>query len=95
MTDTPIVVHATPTKPQIEAALRQIILSAGSILASLEAMGIGDKLHLSADLNNALGYVGGIAAVVSFVWGQLETRKNATKAATMAAALPDSLAVTK
>lgn len=97
MTDTPIVVPATPTAPQIAAGLRQIILSLGSILATLEGMGIGEKLlpGVGAGLNNLLGYVGGIAFVVALVWGQLATRTNAQKAATMANALPDSKAVTK
>jgi uncharacterized membrane protein len=91
----PIVVHATPTAPQIAAGLRQVILALGSIVAALESMGIGDKFHLSADLNNALGYVGGVAAVIAIVWGQIETRRNAQKAAAMANALPNSTAVTK
>lgn len=91
----PIVVPASPTAPQIAAGLRQIILALGSVIAALESMGIGDKFHLSADLNNALGYVGGAAAVIALIWGQLATRSNAQKAAVMASALPDTTAVTK
>lgn len=95
MTDQPIIVHATPTQPQIEAALRQFIVGAGPVLTVLAATGWGEKLHLANWATTAVGSVGAISTVVAFVWGQVATRANAKKSAAMATMLPNSQAQTK
>jgi hypothetical protein len=91
----PIVVHATPTQPQIEAAVRQFIVAAGPAIAILAGTDLGKRIGLTSDVTLLLQFTGPLAAVIAFVWWQYETRKNATKAATMATALPDTIATTK
>lgn len=91
MTEKPIVVHATPTRPQIEAALRQVILAIGPVVGLFGYAGFAD----SHTMNTVLALIGPASAIISFVWGQWNTRKQAQKAATMAEALPDKIAQTK
>lgn len=85
----PIVVHATPTQPQVEAAIRQIILALGPVATLIGYQG------WAGASSAILAAVGPIATVIVFLWGQYETRKNAKKAVAMADALPDSVAKTR
>lgn len=86
----PIQVHATPTAAQIAAALRQIITALGSIVGALGYAGL-----FESKLNLALSLIGPASAVLAIAWGQVATRADAKKAATMAAALPDTVAQLK
>ena len=95
MTDQPIIVNADPTKDQIEAGLRQFIIAAGPLVTFLAATGWGQKIGLSSDWNVFVGAIGGIATVVTFIWGQIKTRTTSQKAAAMANMLPDAQAHVK
>lgn len=79
----PIVVHATPTQPQINAAVRQVILAAGMIVGAL-----GAKSAFVDQINGLVTFAGPVAAVVAFLWGQWETRRSAQKAAALAVSSP-------
>lgn len=92
----PIVVHATPTQPQIEAGIRQFFLAAGPLIGLMAATGWGKTFGLNDYVTLILQYAGPISGAVAFIWGQYETRKTAVNAATMANAIPDnSVAHTK
>ena len=85
----PIVVNATPTADQIAAALRQLVLVLATAATALGAVGWAGEL-------NALAIVAGpLAGLIVIVWGQFATRKAAQIKATLATALPDSVATTK
>jgi hypothetical protein len=85
----PIMVHASPTAPQVEAGIRQIVLAVGPLVGMIGWSG-GEGL-----LNQVLMYAGPLAAVIAFLLGQWATRTGAKKAATMAAKLPDAVASLK
>ena len=85
---TPIVVHATPTQPQIEAAIRQVLLA---LIPLATAAGM---TQTAGYLNVAVASAGTLATVAVFVYGQLITRMHAREAATMAVALPNNVAMT-
>lgn len=99
MTDTteiPIVVHADPKQVQIEAGLRQAGLVVGTLAAAMGASKVAAGASIAVQLAPAIGSLAGFGlAGLSFVWGQLATRKHAKQAATMADALPDRVARTK
>lgn len=94
--ETPIVVHATPAQPQIEAGIRQIGLVVGGvagIMGVAKVAGVAqDVINLAGPLSAVLGM--GLAGW-SLIVGQLATRKHAKQAATMAQALPDRIASVK
>jgi predicted MFS family arabinose efflux permease len=85
-----IIVHGTPTQPQIAAGLRQAVLVIGAIAGALGAKGA-----FVDGLNQFLTYVGPAAAAIAFVWGQYATWKHAKDAAKMATILPPNVAQTK
>lgn len=92
----PIVVNAAPERDQAEALLRQVLSALGLIVA---AFGLAKA---SGVLNSAAALAGPLVTVVfsaiglgAVVWGQIKTRIMSKKAAAMANALPDSVAVTK
>lgn len=87
--ETPIVVHATPTQPQIEAGIRQSVLVLGTVAA------MAGQAKIAGQANDLLAIAGPVAALLAFVWGQLATRRHAKQAATMAQALPDRIASVK
>lgn len=78
-----ITVHATPTTPQIQAAIRQVILALSAVLTTVGANG------LAGQLDGLLTYTGIVAGVIAFLWGQYATRKTAKKAAALAVAAPN------
>ena len=98
-TSAPIVVSATPAKPQIEAGIRQVALSAGIILAAFGASGLASKANIIVTLAPQIAAI--LVVVGPALWagaayfGQLATRKHAVQAASMAAQLPDRVAQTK
>ena len=89
MTDAPIVVNATPTRAQLEAALRDGLKAAGLIAATL-----GFE-HAAGSISGLLDYVGPAAAVIGFALSQWAAYHNAKTKATLANALPNAVAVTK
>jgi hypothetical protein len=91
MTDTaptPIVVNGSPTTVQLQAALRSAIQAGGVIAGTLGASG------LAGDADKLLVFVGPVAAVIAFLWGQYATHKHATQAVNMANKLPPNVATT-
>lgn len=86
-----IIVPATPTSAQVQAALRQLIGYAGTAAAALGLAGV------AGPLNVALSFVGPASVLVVFVWGQLYTRSQAKKLAVLAGdpRIPESVATTK
>lgn len=87
--ETPIVVHGSPTQPQIDALFRQIVLVVGPVLGVL-----GYKGALGV-LNELAVIIGPLSGLIALVWGQVATWRIAKKAAAMARALSDDVAVTK
>lgn len=93
---TPIQVNADPKVDQLAAGVRQLALALG-VLAG--AFGFAKYTHILDLIATqaapiAMG-IGGITTVVAAVVGQLKTRAISQKAATMASALPDSIAQLK
>ncbi|MHB8283487.1 MAG: hypothetical protein ACYDD1_02315 [Caulobacteraceae bacterium] len=84
----PIVVHAEPTAPQLEAAIRQILLA---LIPVCTAFGM---TKTAGYLNMALGAAGFLATAGVAIYGQLVTRRDAKQKALMAKALPNSVAMT-
>lgn len=89
MTDVPIQVNATPTKDQIEVAIRQIVLALGPVMTLVGYAG------WAGAANVILAVAGPVATVVVFVWGQLYTRSRSKKMTVMAEASPNSVAQVK
>lgn len=90
MTDqTPIQVHASPTAPQIAAALRQVVLMLGPLMGAIGYAG------WAGQADQFLQVVGPVSAVIAFIWGQLATRKAAKQQAVMAPYAPESVATFK
>jgi hypothetical protein len=85
----PIVVNADPKADQLIVALRQLITVLGA------SAGVLGAHHASLLLGQAAIVLGPAAAVVAIIMGQLHTRHQGQKLATMASALPDEVAVTK
>ena len=85
----PIVVHKTPTQPQLETALRTAVIALGSIAGALGYAGAASKL------SGLAAFIGPVAAGVAFLWQQAATHEHAAKAAAMANMLPDDKAVAK
>lgn len=85
----PISVNASPTPAQISAGFRQLVISLGSILATVGFTDLGTKV------GQLQAYAGIAGAVIAFIWGQVSTHVHAKKAATMAKELPNSIAVLK
>lgn len=90
-----VVVNATPGPDQINAGVRQFITALGPVVALLAQTPWGAKIGLTGYWAAIVSASGIIAAVVSIVAGQLKTRSMSNKAAAMASALPDTVAVTK
>lgn len=86
---TPIMVNPYPTQDQIAAGIRQTILILGSVAGALGAA------KVAGELNTLLVIVGPIAALISFVLGQLHTRSASKKLAITAAAAPNAVAQVK
>ena len=82
----PIETHATPTAPQIQAAIRQLALGLAPVLALVGWERADDAI------NEIVAASGIIATVIAFAWGQYATRKTAKKAIALTAQVPDSVA---
>jgi len=100
MTDTqtpiPIVVNANPGQDQAEAAVRQVLLALGVIVAAFGAAKWSGTLNMLASLAGPIVTVlFGVVGIGAAIWGQIKTREVAKKGAAMANLLPDSLAVAK
>lgn len=97
MTDpAPIVVNQSPVPDQQAVALRQALLALGGAASAFGAIGLSTDLNRLADDAGLLMLgIGGAVTVGTFIWGQIKTRLSAQQKATMANALPDSIAVTK
>lgn len=102
MTDTqptPIVVAATPVKPQLAASIRQAATLIGATATAFGFSALAAKANivvsLAPQLADLLAIVGP-PIIAAAVWlGQLATRKHAQQAAAMAAKLPDHEAIAK
>lgn len=88
-TQTPIIVNATPTQDQIQSGLRYILTALSAVAMALGFSGVAGKFTA------LLMAVGPMSAAVAFLWGQWSARHKAKQAATMAKALPDSVAQIK
>lgn len=91
MTDTPppIVANASPLNDQIAAGIRQLVLVLATGATALGYAGWAGRL-------NALAVVAGpLAGLIVIVLGQIKTRQSAKDTATLAAKVPDSVAVVK
>lgn len=103
MTDTqpatplaPITVNANPEKDQAEALLRQVLAASGLIVAAFGAAKWAGVLNVAASLAGPIvTVVFGAVGLGAIIWGQVKTRILSKKAAAMANALPDSVAVTR
>lgn len=84
-----IQVNADPARDQVEAGARQILLAVAAIAAAL------GYTHVAGQAGAFLEAAGAVAGLAAFVVGQLKTRALSKKAAAMAKALPDSVAVAK
>lgn len=95
----PIVVHATPTVPQVAAGIRQVALATGAILSTLGLTAWAGKLDLVVNMATPIASVAvvvGPMVMAAAAWlGQLATRRHAQKAAAMAKQLPNDVAGTK
>jgi len=85
----PIMVNATPTAEQVMTGVRQFILVAAAIASAL------GYAHAAGQISGLLSVAGPIAGLIIIVLGQLKTRQSSQTAATLARALPDSVAQTK
>lgn len=85
----PIMVDASATPAQVQAGIRQLILS---LSAAASALGFS---HVAGQLDLALQFVGPIAWTLVFVLGQLHTRSQAKKLAITADAAPAEVAQIK
>lgn len=91
----PIIVPAAASPAQIAAGARQIAIALGSIAGTLGFSGAASVLNKVGVDPQLAGVIGLVAAGVAFVWGQLATRGQAKKLATVAATAPDSVAQVK
>lgn len=85
----PIMVNASPTPAQISAGFRQLVISAGSILATVGLTDLGSRV------GQLQAYSGVAGAIIAFLWGQWDTRHKAKQAAALAVAAPDRVAMLK
>jgi hypothetical protein len=93
--EAPIIVHATPTQPQIEALIRQVLAAAGLIAAAFGLAKAAGAITILTTLIGPIGsLLGGVIGIGAIVYGQVITRVNARKAAAMAAQLPNAIAMT-
>lgn len=91
-----IQVNANPAQDQAEALVRQVLAAAGLIVATLGAAKAAGVLNVLAALAGPIVTVlFGAVGLGAILWGQVKTRRLAQKAAAMANALPDSVAVAK
>lgn len=88
-TNQPIMVNPTPGPAQIEAGLRDAIKILGSIATMVGLAKWG------GELNGLLVIVGPAATIIAFAWSQMKTRTAATNQATMAAIVPNAVAILK
>lgn len=79
----------------MDAGLRQFILMFGPLVALIAASPLGQRVHLTGGWAWFVAYASTIATVVSFLWGQWETRRSQKQKVIMAAAAPNSVAVVK
>lgn len=84
-TTPPIVVNESPLPDNITAGLRQVLLALGAWAAG--------RGYLEADTATAIVTVA--LVVIPFAYGQYKTWARASQLATVAAHVPDSVAVTK
>jgi hypothetical protein len=85
----PITVNATPTLEQVSAGLRYGLMAVAAVAGTL------GYSHVAGQASALLMAVAPVAGFVVFIWGQIVTRKTSQKAATMANALPNSVAQTR
>jgi hypothetical protein len=91
----PIIVPDTPTQPQIEALVRQVLAAAGLIAAAFGLAKAAGAITILTTLIGPIGsLVGGVIGIGAIVYGQVITRRNARKAAAMATKLPNDIAMT-
>lgn len=98
-TSSPIVVSASPTKPQLAAGIRQAALAIGLIAGAFGMSGVAAKANIVVSVAPAIAellvVVGPLVAAVAVWLGQMATRRHAQNAAAMAAQLPDQVAKLK
>lgn len=88
----PILVPPTPTPAQMAAGIRQVATVLGTVLSTL---GFSDAAVFLTKIGvdpQMAGTVGAVAAVISIVWGQIATRRNAKKLVVTANAAPNTVA---
>lgn len=96
MTDQPIVVNANPLTDQASALLRVAVIALGAVAAAFGFAKASGTLETIANLAGPIvTAVSAVVALGTLVWSQIKTRLLSQKAATMANALPDSVATTK
>ena len=92
----PIIVPASPLVDQAGALLRQGLLALSVVTATL---GLAKESTVIVHLSDVATQIVTVASVAGslgvIVWGQLKTRLRAKQVATMATALPDTIAATK
>jgi hypothetical protein len=86
-TPTPIQANASPLSDQIASGIRQLLLVLATAATALGSVGWAGKF-------NALAIVAGpLAGLIVIILGQLRTRKLSQNVATMAAIVPNKVAV--
>lgn len=85
----PIVANATPELEQVAAGVRQLLIALGAIAGAL------GYAHVAGDLSVALDILGPAVTIGSVIAGQIKTRQSSQNVATLAAVVPNSVAVVK
>jgi hypothetical protein len=94
----PVGVNSNPTQAQAEALVRQVVAAAGLIVGAFGlakwAGVLGVVANLAGPIVSVVFGLGGLAAIV---WGQVHTRVEAKKLATIASdpRVPDAVAYIK
>ncbi len=89
VTPPPIAVNATPKTDQVEAGLRMVLFAVAAVAGAL------GYTKAAGQASALLAAVAPVAALIVFGWSQMSTRIKSRNAATMANALPDTIATTK
>jgi hypothetical protein len=85
----PIVVNANPNQDALQTLVRQVIVVAGVVTSAL------GFTHLAGDFSALLVAAGPIATLIAAAMEVWKSHALASKASTMASALPNSVATTK
>jgi uncharacterized membrane protein YtjA (UPF0391 family) len=85
----PILVNAQPATDQVEAGFRMTLFAISAVAGALGYTGVAGKASA------LLMAVSPVAGLIVFVWSQISTRLKSQKAAAMANALPNEVAMTK